>query len=203
MINRLTKKAGIGFRVTPLSLAFSMRAIALEKGFSYVGVVRAAGDLETRRLAKWVERAPNSIKDHAALRMARLVIGAPNESTYQLMQARVLLQESDSPPSVAAAYAGAVLERHLRILVEDLGLQVKTNNPKLGTYSSVLSAHGTLSPSEVQLIAHIQGHRDYAAHGWFERISHRDAEWVIDESQNLVGRLPIWQANTAPPGRKP
>ena len=193
IVARLGKAAQIPIAITPSTLTFSMRAIAIEKGFSYVGVVRSAGDLETRRLAHWVRRAPNPTRDHAALRMARLVVGTGRESDDLLMQARVLLHESDSPPGVAASFAGAVLEQHLRFLTEENNLNVKTSNPKLGSYSSVLSAGRILSPSDVQLIARIQGFRDDAAHGWFDRVTAKNAAWVIDEVSQLLHSFPLTQ----------
>jgi integrase len=191
IVARLGKAAQIPIAITPSTLTFSMRAIAIEKGFSYLGVVRSAGDMETRRLAQWVRRAPNPTADHAALRMARLVVGTGRTSEDLLVQARVLLQESDSPSGVAASFAGAVLERHLRFLTEEHGLNVKTSNPKLGSYASVLSARRILSPSDVQLIARIQGFRDDAAHGWFDRVTAKNAEWVINEVGHLLQTFPL------------
>lgn len=191
IVARLARAAEIPFAVTPSTLSVSMRAIAIERGFSYLGVVRSAGDMETRRLAQWVRRAPNPTDDHAALRMARLVIGSGSESEDLLLQARVLLREADSPAGVAASFAGAVLERHLRSLTDAHALDVKTSNPKLGTYSSVLSARKILSPSDVQLVARIQVYRDDAAHGWFDRVSISDAKWVIDEVENLLKKFPL------------
>lgn len=188
---RLSKKAGVESRVTPNSLTMAMRVIAIERGFSYVGVVRSAGDMETRRLSKWVERSPSSLNDHAALRLARLVVGSGDESTDHFMNARVLLRESDTPPSIAAQYAGATLERHLRALVVERGFEVTTTNPKLGSYSSILSARGVISPSEVQLIARIQKYRDLAAHGWFDDVNEEEANWTIRESEYLTQKFPL------------
>ncbi len=37
--SRLGRKAGIPFPVTPMTLTFTLRAIAIDRGFSYVGVV--------------------------------------------------------------------------------------------------------------------------------------------------------------------
>ena len=197
IVARLASAADIPFAVTPSTLSVSMRAIAIEKGFSYLGVVRSAGDMETRRLAQWVRRAPNPTDDHAALRMARLVIGSGSESEDLLLQARVILRETDSPAGIAASFAGAVLERHLRSLTDTHSLDVKTSNPKLGTYASVLSARKILSPSDVQLIARVQGYRDDAAHGWFDRVSTSDAEWVINEVENLLKKFPLGEDRSA------
>ena len=191
IIARLARDAKLPIAVTPSTLTFSMRAVAIEKGFSYLGVVRSAGDMETRRLTQWVRRAPNPTDDHAALRMARLVIGSGSESEDLLLQARVILREADSPPGLAASFAGAVLERHLRSLTNANTLDVKTSNPKLGSYASVLSARRILSPSDVQLIARIQGYRDDAAHGWFDRVSAADANWVINEVEHLLKKFPV------------
>lgn len=187
----VARRAGISFKVTPLTLSFSMRAVAIEKGFSYTGVVRAAGDVETRRLVKWVHRAPTSIEDHAALRMARLVIGTDSETLNLLMHARVLLTESDCPPAAAVGHAGAILEHHLRELCKRMDVPVLTNNPKLGSYSASLAQRKIFSPSDAQLVARIQQYRDTAAHGWFDDLSHDDALWVLKEIERLVNRFPM------------
>ena len=76
-------------------------------------------------------------------------------------------------------------------------MDVKTSNPKLGTYASVLSARKILSPSDVQLIARVQGYRDDAAHGWFDRVSTSDAEWVINEVENLLKKFPLGEDRSA------
>lgn len=187
----VARRAGIEFKVSPLTLSFSMRAVAIEKGFSYTGVVRAAGDVETRRLVKWVHRAPTAIEDHAALRMARLVIGTKSETLNLLMNARVLLLESDCPPAASVGHAGAILERHLRELCKHNDAVVLTNNPKLGSYSSSLSQRKIFKASDVQLVARIQDYRDTAAHGWFDEISRDDALWALKEIERLVKRFPL------------
>lgn len=92
-----------------------------------------------------------------------------------------------------------MLERHLRFLTEENNLNVKTSNPKLGSYASVLSAAGIFSPSDVQLIARIQGFRDYAAYGWFDRVTARNAEWVIDEVSQFVQAFPLIHDNESHP----
>lgn len=187
----VARRAGITFKVSPLTLSFSMRAVAIEKGFSYTGVVRAAGDVETRRLVKWVHRAPTSIEDHAALRMARLVIGEDSETLNLLMNARVLLLESDCPPAASVGHAGAILEHHLRELCKLRDVPVLTNSPKLGSYSASLSQRKLFRASDVQLVARIQDYRDTAAHGWFSELSRDDALWVLREIERLVNRFPL------------
>lgn len=196
----VAQRAGITFKVSPLTLSFSMRAVAIEKGFSYTGVVRAAGDVETRRLVKWVHRAPTAIADHAALRMARLVIGTNSESLNLLMHARVLLLESDCPPAAAVGHAGAILERHLRELCRLKDVPVLTNNPKLGSYSASLAQQKIFTPSESQLVSRIQHYRDTAAHGWFDDLSQDDALWVLREIERLVNQFPLSVDPPSDPG---
>lgn len=186
------RRAGLPFDVSPLTLTFSMRAIAILKGFSYVSVVRGAGEIEPNRLATWLDRAPNPISDHAALRMTRLVIGSGDETLDYLMHAQALLRGPDVPPATAAAFAGAALERHLRMLLlerspEDM---VTGKTAKLGRYAARLVQLGEFNPADVQLVAKLQDLRDDAAHGWFEKITERDASWFIENARSLVLQHP-------------
>jgi len=173
IVIRLGKDADLPFRVVPLTLTFSMRAISIEKGFSYAAVVTSSAEIDTRRLARWMERAPNAMDNHAALRMARLVIGTGDETQDLFMHARTILREGDAPPGVAAAFAGAVLEKHLRELVEArTGSTVEDRRAKLGRFAADLKRIKVFTASEVQLVNRIEGFRDNGAHGRFQNSGH-------------------------------
>lgn len=192
IVIRLGKDADLPFRVVPLTLTFSMRAISIEKGFSYAAVVTSSAEIDTRRLARWMERAPNAMDNHAALRMARLVIGTGDETQDLFMHARTILREGDASPGVAAAFAGAVLEKHLRELVEArTGSTVEDRRAKLGRFAADLKRIKVFTASEVQLVNRIEGFRDNGAHGRFDRVTASDAAWTIREAGDLARRHPL------------
>lgn len=192
IVMRLGRDSEIPFVVFPLTLTFSMRAISIEKGFSYAAVVTSSAEIDTRRLARWIERAPNAIENHAALRMARLVIGTGDETQDLFMNARTILREGDAPPGVAAAFAGAVLERHLRELVEArTGSAVEDRRAKLGRFAADLTRIKVFTASEVQLVNRIEGFRDNGAHGRYDLVNASDAAWTIREASDLARRHPL------------
>lgn len=93
--------------------------------------------------------------------MARLVIGTGDETQDLFMHARTMLREGDAPPGVAAAFAGAILERHLRELVEArTGSAVEDRRAKLGRFAAELKRIEVFTASEVQLVSRIEGFRD-------------------------------------------
>jgi site-specific recombinase XerD len=193
IVARVSKRAGITFPVTPITLSFTMRAIAIERGFSYVSVVRAAGEFEGRRLTRWLAVAPNPVSDHAALRLARLVIGHGSSTLDMLSHARVVLHETDAPPAASVMLAGAALEQHLRLLTRENHVPMSKDERKaqIGTYVALLTGHEVISKSDNQLATSIAQHRDNAAHGWFNDVSEPDAEWVIRSTEELVNRYPL------------
>jgi hypothetical protein len=177
--------------VVPLTLSFSLRAIAIEKGFSYVSVARTVGELDPRKLAKWLALAPESVSTHAPFRLARLVLGNRTESGKHLSHAALMLEEGDAHPAAALGFAGAILERHLRSLASERGIRVEKDNPTLSTYSTYLRASGAIEPVDVQQIAQVQSLRNAAAHGWFDQISKADALSAIRTSEEIAGRYPL------------
>jgi site-specific recombinase XerD len=185
------KKADIPFNVVPLTLSYSLRAIAIEKGFSYVSVARTVAELDARKLAKWLAVAPESVGTHAPLRLARLVLGDRNETGKHLSHAVLMLQEGDAHAAAALGFAGAILERHLRSLASERGIRVEKDNPTLSTYSTYLRGGRVIEPVDVQKIAQVQSLRNTAAHGWFEQISIADALSAIRISEEIAQRYPL------------
>ncbi|WP_165070297.1 tyrosine-type recombinase/integrase [Marisediminicola senii] len=183
--------AKLPFRVTPITLSFTLRALAIEHGFSYVSVIRTVAEVDARRLAKWVAKAPISIGGHASYRMARLILGSGNDTEDHFMHAEVLLTETESHPAAALSYVGAALERHLRELADAKHLAVRRPEPTLASYSSVLRTAKAITASDVQQIAQIQTWRNHAAHGWFERVGTSEAEEALRQARDLVRQYPL------------
>ncbi|HSE45662.1 MAG TPA: site-specific integrase [Gemmatimonadales bacterium] len=193
IVRRVSKAAGIPFAVTPMSLIFTMRAQAIERGFSYVGVVRAAGEHEARRLEKMVGRAPQPLSHHAGVRLARLVVGSGSSTLDLLHHAEVALEETDLPPSVAAMTAGAALERHLRLLCREMAVPLTRDerSSQLSTYVAALMGAKVFNRTDHRIATAIADHRGDAAHGWFEDVSADQARWTIREARALALRFPL------------
>lgn len=191
IVARVAKAAELPFHVTPSTLSTTMRSLAIEHGFSYVGVVRATGESEARRLAKAVGQATNPISHHASLRLARLVVGTGSSTMDLLHRAEIVLDETDLPPAAAAGVAGAALERHLRLLARQRGVRVNEDKAALGAYAGQLIKARVIEPAEYDRINAIARHRTNGAHGWFDKVSMAEAQWVIRECLDLASRYTL------------
>lgn len=193
IVRRVCKSAGVPFDVTPMSLIFTMRAQAIERGFSYVGVVRATGEHEARRLEKLVGRAPQPLSHHAGVRLTRLVVGSGSSTLDLLHYAEVALEETDLPPAVATMTAGAALERHLRLLCREMGIPITRDerSSQLSTYVAALMGAKVFTRTDHKIATAIADHRGDAAHGWFEDVSTEQARWTIREAKALTVRFPL------------
>jgi hypothetical protein len=193
VVARLGRHAGVPFVVTPITLTFTMRALAIQHGFSYVSVVRAAGEFEARALRRWIVGTPHLNQHHAAVRLSRLVLGTGSEHGDSLASGDVLLSESDVHPAVAVMLAGATLERHLRRMAIAAGIPVEGDSRRgsITSYAARLKSEKALDAADVQHLAHLANRRDDAAHGWFDRVSAADAQWVLREVWAFCDRHPV------------
>lgn len=187
----LAKSIGLGFKVTPNDLSYTLRSIAIREGFSYASVVRATGEYHPRRLERIVNQTSQPNDPHGADRLGHLVFAQDDTVHAHLFHVRWLLAETRVPPAVAAAYAGAALERHLRALSTRRGVQVRDEErAKLTTYAERLRGARILRSQDVQLIAVIARHRSAGAHGRFDEVSLSEAQWVLDAVENVASRFP-------------
>lgn len=196
MANNIVKKlgriAGVGTEITALTLTFSMRAIALQHGFSFVSVVRSTGVLNTRELATLVSRVPVTPATDAGVRMARLVTSDDASTEHRLQAAEFLLVESDAPLATAGMLAGAALEAHLRAFSRMHGVEIpRKQNPTIMKYAGRLREANAIPESEVQLLANLASHRDTASHGWFEDVTRDAVTYLIAQVRAFSQRHPI------------
>jgi len=191
IVGRLAQQAKIAIPVTSLTVTFSMRAIAMERGFSYVGVLRATGVLGTRQLADLVARAPYNLALDPGIRMSQLVASPSDETAARLSYSERLLHEGDAPPAVAAMLAGATLEAHLRELIATKSIAVKNARLNIMVLATALRGAGTINAQEVQRLAAMAEQRDRAAHGWFVEADRRLAEDLIQGVYGFIRRNPV------------
>ena len=197
------KRAGIALNVTPGMLAFSVRALAIDNGFSYIGVVRAIGEMHDAKGRRWIEIGSFRSEQHAAIRLGRLVFDDPESTLGRLNEASVLLNESSLSPGVAVMAAGAALERHLRELCAERGLLDEDQAGKertLTSYAQELIKDRAIHRSVHKEIELIAGWRNDAAHGWFERVDQPIAEKTISQVRKIVEKHPLKGRRDGPSG---
>ncbi len=141
---------------------------------------------------RWLASADYPPSAHASLRLARIVLSDESEIEAIVSQAETLLRESDAPAAVAVALASAAFERHLRSLTRQNNIEMRkpARECQIGTYVAALSGEKVITTKYNQMAMSIAGHRDDAAHGWFEDVSVGDAEFVIRAIRKFVVRYP-------------
>lgn len=190
LTRRLGERSGLDYELNPLHLSYCLRSIGIERGFGFAAVVRSLGEVESRRLSAWVPQIPESIEDHLALRLGRLVLGSGSESAHNLHMASELLRATEAHPAAATAYAGATVERHLRKLMLERDCPLP-NSPKLSAYGAALRQREVIDNRALQLLNRMQELRNAAAHGRFEDISGVDATWFIDNAGTFFAKYPL------------
>ncbi|TFV81731.1 DUF4145 domain-containing protein [Microbacterium sp. dk485] len=187
---RIGMRAGLEYALTPQHLTASLRAIGIERGYGYAEIVRSIGEIEARRLTKWVAQHASSMDDHPALRLGRTVLGSGSESAQHLHFADEILRRTDAHPAAAAAHAGAVVERHLRVLMTSRNFALPSS-PKLSAYGAALKQRDVIDNRALQLLNRMQDMRNAAAHGRFDEVSGEDARWLINNARLLIGAYPV------------
>lgn len=186
-VRRIAGNADLRFKVTPLTLTYSLRGVGITHGFSYVGVMRATGEKDSRRTMRWVSNAPTPITDHAAAELALEVFGASSTGALLSCGDALLLRPS-IPVAVPVMLTGAVLEACLRRLCHERQVQIDKpeNKRDIFTYVAHLSARKMLTKADAEACRAVAAHRNNADHGRFDRVSAADARWVVSETRRLV-----------------
>jgi hypothetical protein len=161
-IDRVVARVGIPFRVTALTLNFSLRALAVENRSSYLSVVRSVSEAEPRRLAEWANRVDLPFPEHASMRLGRMLEAVTDEDGSMFARAEFLLGDRSQHPAVAMLLASATLERVLRRLTERRGIEVRKKDPTLSTYATLLRGQDHLSLADLRTIDRILGYRNEA-----------------------------------------
>lgn len=193
VLKTVEKNSGLAIPVSPSTLSYTLRALALEHGFSYLGTVAATGEIGASRGRRWIASRDARPEQHAMIRLAHLLFDDPSSPNSMIFEAAVALTESALPPAIAVMTAGAALERHLRELSQCLGIQFDKPASKLqlGAYISRLTGAGALTAADNRLLTAIETWRNKAAHGWFDEIGHSDAVWVLNTCRELIARYPL------------
>lgn len=193
MVRISAKYAGIPFKVNSLTLTYTLRALAIEHGFTYLGVVRAVGEIHPTKAGRWFVDAPNAPEQHAAIRLGRLVFTEANTPQGMLAEADVCLTQSSLPDAIAVMTAGAALEKHLRELARENSISFRRpeKDLQIGHYKTELTRVQVLSRHANLRIGIVEKHRNDAAHGWFELVTRDIARDVIDACRDLIAEFPL------------
>lgn len=186
------RAAELGRPVSSKNLTYSLRALALQHGFSYLGTIAATGEIGASRGRRWVPTRQARPEQHAAIRLAHLLFDDPESPASMLFEAGVVLTESALPPAVAVMTAGAALERHLRSLARARGIQFAKpeNQLQLSSYISRLVETRVVHKADHGLLTSVEHHRNDAAHGWFERVTIAEANEVLSRCLYILERYP-------------
>lgn len=198
LIAEAGKRAGISYKVTPRTLAYTLPTVALEKGFSFVGLIRAIGVPQPRHGSRWSEKITALPEQHAAVRLSRLVLQPPESSWNWLLHAEAVLNETDLPDAFAVMTAGAVLEQHLRLLCLENNIPVrdKSNKGSLNIYVEALRRENVIRLADKRIFENVGDLRNDAAHGWFEKIPPGEGVSTIRAVRELIAKYPLQNGRT-------
>jgi hypothetical protein len=114
---------------------------------------------------------------------ARFRIDAANDL---MEQAQRFLDDAKVIPAAAVWATGAALEEFLRSMAIARGLGI-SGDPGIQKYAQALRANGDLTAQDMKDVTSWGGHRNEAAHGDFDQLSHERAK-ILVESVNLFMR---------------
>lgn len=193
IVRRTAVRARVPYPVSAQMLAYSLPAIAFQRGYSYRGVARAMGIPERRHASRWLGVVSDPSEDNASIRLARFVMNPPDTSESMLMHNEALVHETDIPEPFGVMAAGAILERHLRLLGTGNGVPVKEDVSKgsITYYVGELQKKGVVKLPDARKMRALGDLRNDAAHGWFERIHVGDAIRTLRDVRSLVEKYPL------------
>jgi hypothetical protein len=189
LIRRAASKSGIRTAVTTTTLTNSLLSIALENRFSYLSVMRTTSRGHGAAKAHLLRNVDLPPEEHASMRLGRMLAARDSDDDVMLLNAQQLLADRSQHPAASVVLAGATLERVLRNVSAQAGIDVTKSEPTLNTYASRLRGAGYLTNSQMNTLDVIGNRRNDAAHGWFERIDRAKAETVLRDTRALISAL--------------
>lgn len=186
IVKKVSERAGLGSSVSTLSLSYALRSIAIDYSFSYVSVMRSVPASSPLTIHDLVRNAHLPTREQATIRLGRMLDAQRSEDALMALRAELLLSDRSQHPAVAVMVAAATLERALREVAKEHNITVNKKDPTLGTYADALRGENVISLAQLRTVMRILGIRNDAAHGWFDKVSRADAEWVVKDTTELV-----------------
>jgi integrase/recombinase XerD len=187
------ERAGLGYKVTPDMVTNCLPVTALQRGFSYRGIVRAIGIPDRRHSNRWLNTAQGTEADNASLRLARLVLTPPDNTANILQHVESLLLESDLPQGFAVVAACAAFEAHLYelCLAHELEVPEERKDGKISKYVHNLYRAKILTLAELKQTESISVARNHAAHGAFDLLEPEAGRRILRSVRELVSTHPL------------
>lgn len=186
VLNRLAKKAKLGYAINGRLLHASTRDLLANNPVPYAALqqgLTSGGAKELFERGKYLPR----VKTHATFYAASLIRPDQDSTDALLDVADGLSQDERLPTAVRLLLAGAVFERHLRVLaIAADRLDSNVGQTTITSLAGQLRGAHVLSNEEVQACATVAEARDWAAHGWFELVTDELADRVIGLVQRIT-----------------
>jgi site-specific recombinase XerD len=191
LVSNCSTRAKLGVDVSPQILTASMRDILINGPVPMTAILQSLGFGATTNLRQRVKLAPTA-PQHVAFRMALLLRPDSTTTVAYFDHADGLSAHHGLPPAARVAFAGAAFELHLRLLAVREGV-VPENIEKttLGFLASRLRDDGPFSEAEFKICGIIGTTRDWAAHGWFDKVTDERANQAMIYMRQLVDNHPI------------
>lgn len=183
--------ANLGVDVSPQIILASMRDVVINEPISMVSILQALGFGAVTNLKERAKLAAPSAQ-HLAVRMASLVRPDADSTAAYFDYADSLSTHHALPRAAGVALAGAAFERHLRELAIKAGaIPADIDKTTLGFLSGRLKDEGVLSEAEFKVCGTIGTTRDFAAHGWFEKVTDERADQAARDIRRIVADHPV------------
>lgn len=193
IVKEASKRAGFEPLVSPQILYYTLLGLAMEHGFSYLSVLKAAGVVHPTNARRWLHHTERLSALNAPTRLAQLVLASPDDPLVLLTHAEALLSDTDAPAAFAVASAGAVLEGHLRDLSAKHNVPIPVDERKQTIYgfASRLAQRRLLRPADMKTFERVGLIRNDAAHGRFDRLTPDLATETLSQVRVLLRRYPL------------
>jgi site-specific recombinase XerC len=188
---KIAKDANLGVDVVPQILLASMRDLLIHEPISFVSVLQALGAGANTNLKERVKIAPPA-PQHVAFRLALLLRADATSTAAYLDYADTLSAHHALPAAARVTLAAAAFERHLRELaIRRCSVPADIPKTTLGFLAGRLKDDGMLSEAEFRICGTIATTRDWAAHGWFEKVTDTLADQAMANMRRIVCAHPL------------
>lgn len=183
--------ARLGVTVNPKLVQASVRTILINEPISTVAVLQglsfgAYNDLLAR------SRLQPPAPQHVAHRLALLLRPDADGTEALLDHADGLTNHHGLPQSARVMLAGAAFERHLRLLgIRQGALPPDTERTQIASLTGILIGAHVIKKTDEKLCVGIGTVRDWAAHGWFEKVTRDVGDRVVADIKRMVAAYPV------------
>lgn len=193
IVAEASKRAGFDPPLNAQMLAYTLPGMALEHGFSYLSVLKAAGVVHPSNARRWLHHTERLPGLNAPTRLARLVLNPADDPFVLLSHAEALLEETDAPEAFAIACAGAVLENHLRQLsiARKIPIPEELGRQSIYGFATRLRRDEHIRNADMRTFERVSDIRNDAAHGRFDLLTRELATSTLRQIRELLTSYPL------------